>query len=59
VLNIPVSVYIGLSISSTEKEFTLDNAVLPGFWASTIASMNSTFNCLIFTGKTRFYAPRE
>jgi hypothetical protein len=21
--------------------------------------MNSTFNCLIFTGKTRFYAPRE
>ena len=53
VLNIPVFVYIGLSITSTEKEFTLDNAALPGFWASTITSMNSTFNCLIFYWKNK------
>ena len=59
VLNIPVFVYIGLTITLTKKEFTLDNAILPGFWAATIASMNSTFNCLIFYWKTRFYAPRE
>ena len=53
VLNIPVFVYIGLTITLTEKEFTLDNAALPGFWASTIASMNSTFNCLIFYWKNK------
>ena len=48
VLNIPVSVYIGLSITSPAKERTFDNALLAGLWAATIASMNSTFNCLIF-----------
>jgi hypothetical protein len=53
VLNIPVFVHIGLTITLTEKEFTLDNAALPGFWALTIASMNSTFNCLIFYWKNK------
>jgi Ca2+/Na+ antiporter len=51
VLNIPVFLYIGLTL--TKKEFTLDNAILPGFWAATIASMNSTFNCLIFYWKNK------
>jgi hypothetical protein len=53
VLNIPVFVYFGLRITSTEKEFTLDNALLAGLWASTITSMNSTFNCLIFYWKNK------
>ena len=53
VLNIPVFVYIGLTITLTKKEYTLDNAFLPGFWAGTIASMNSTFNCLIFYWKNK------
>jgi hypothetical protein len=53
VLNIPVFVYIGLSITSTAKEFTLDNAILAGLWASTIAAMNSTFTCLIFYWKNK------
>jgi hypothetical protein len=53
VLNIPVFVYIGLTITLTEKEWTLDNAILPGSWASTITSMNSTFNCLIFYWKNK------
>ena len=53
VLNIPVFVYIGLRITSTAKEFTLDNALLAGLWASTITSTNSTFNCLIFYWKNK------
>ena len=53
VLNIPVFVYIGLNITSTAKEFTLDNALLAGFWASTITSMNSTCNCSIFYWKNK------
>jgi hypothetical protein len=53
VLNIPVFVYIGQTITLTKKEFTLDNAVIPGLWATTIASMNSTFNSLIFYWKNK------
>jgi hypothetical protein len=53
VLNIPVFVYIGLSITSTAKEVTLGNGLLAGFWASTIALMNSTWNCLIFYWKNK------
>ena len=53
VLSIPVFVYIGLSITSTAKSFTFDNAILAGLWASTIAAMNSTCNCLIFYWKNK------
>ena len=53
VLSIPVFVYIGLRITSTAKEFTLDNKVLAGLWASTTTSMNSTCNCLIFYRKRK------
>jgi hypothetical protein len=53
VLNIPVFVYIGLSITLTEKEWTLDNALLAVLWASTTTSMNSTCNCSIFYWKNK------
>jgi hypothetical protein len=53
VLNIPVFVYIGLNITSTAKEWTLDNALLAALWASTTTSMNSTFNCSIFYWKNK------
>jgi hypothetical protein len=52
-LNIPVFVYIGLNITSTAKEWTLDNALLAALWASTTTSMNSTFNCSIFYWKNK------
>ena len=53
VLSIPVFVYIALRITSSAKESTLDNASLASAWASTITSMNSTFNCLIFYWKNK------
>jgi hypothetical protein len=53
VLSIPVFVFGGLNITSTAKEFTLDNALLAGLWASTTTSMNSTCNCLIFYWKNK------
>jgi hypothetical protein len=53
VLNIPVFVYIGLSITSTANELTLDNALLAALWASTTTSMNSTCNCSIFYWKNK------
>ena len=53
VLSIPVFAFGGLRITSTAKEFTLDNVILAGLWASTITSMNSTCNCLIFYWKNK------
>ena len=53
VLSIPTFVHIGLRLTSKEKEFTLDNAQIAGLWAHTVASMNSTFNCLIFYWKNK------
>ena len=53
VLSIPTFVHIGLRLTSKETEFTLDNARIAGLWANTIASMNSTFNCLIFYWKNK------
>ena len=53
VLNIPVFVYIGLRITLTANELTLDNGILAALWASTTTSMNSTFNCLIFYWKNK------
>jgi hypothetical protein len=53
VLSIPISVYIGLTIHSTESAYTLDNATLAALWARTMALMNCTFNCLIFYWKNK------
>ena len=53
VLSIPTFVHIGLRLTSKETKFKLDNAEFVGFWARTIASMNSTFNCLIFYWKDK------
>ena len=50
ILSIPGFVFFGLRISSSEKD-TLDEACLAGLWTTTICSMNSTFNCLIFYWK--------
>ena len=52
-LSIPLSVYIVLRLTSKENENTLDNAGLAGLWVSTLSSMNSTFNCLIFYWKNK------
>jgi hypothetical protein len=52
VLSIPACVYLGLRITSTETH-TLDMANLAAIWAKTIASMNCTFNCLIFYWKNK------
>ena len=52
-LYIPMVVYIGLRLTSKETELTFDNANLTGLWARTTASMNSTFNCLIFYLKNK------
>ena len=50
-LSIPSLVYIALRQTSKEAQFTLDGAHLAGLWAGTAASMNSTFNSLIFYWK--------
>ena len=53
VLSIPAFVYIGLGITSQDAS-TLENASIHGvLWVSTIASMNATFNCLIFYWKDK------
>ena len=48
VLSIPTFVYIGLILTSKETEFILNNAEFVGLWARSIATMNSSFNSLIF-----------
>ena len=53
VLSIPAFVYTGLILTSMETEFILNNVEFVGLWAHTIASMNSTFNCLIFYWKDK------
>jgi heme/copper-type cytochrome/quinol oxidase subunit 2 len=53
VVSIPTFVYIGLRINSPETTNTLDNANLAVSWATTIALMNCTFNCLIFYWKNK------
>ena len=57
VLSIPVCVYFGLRIHSiySSKELTICNfqAKLARLWSTTIFSMNSTFNCLIFFWKNK------
>ena len=53
VLSIPVFVYIGLRITSKHDASILDNVKIAAYWSSTIISMNSTFNCLIFFWKNK------
>ena len=53
VISIPTFVYIGLILTSIDTEYILNNAEFVGLWAKTIASMNSTFNCLIFYWKDK------
>ena len=53
VLSIPALVYVVFRRTSKETEFTLDNAELTLLWTRTTASMNSTFNCLIFYWKNK------
>ncbi len=52
VLSVPVFAYIGLSTDLKDSS-TLDNAEIAALWAKTIASMNTTFNCLIFYWKNK------
>jgi hypothetical protein len=53
VLSIPINVYIGLTIHSTESAYTLDSANLAAIWGKTTTMMNCTFNCLIFYWKNK------
>ena len=53
VFSIPLGIYIGLTIHSTETTYTLDNATLAARWTQTTALMNCTFNCLIFYWKNK------
>ena len=51
-LSIPAFVYAGLKMNYAEETLTLDHHVnLIGIWGLTIASMNSTFDCIIFFWK--------
>ena len=52
VLSIPTFVYIGLR-TNYGYSLTLDNAHIAALWVETIASMNSTCNCLIFYWKNK------
>ena len=51
-LSIPVSAYIVLTLTS-KATATSANAKCVRLWSTTVASMNSTFNCLIFFWKNR------
>ena len=59
VLFTPALAYVGFKRFSKENEHVLNNSNLAGLWAITVSSMNSTFNCLIFTGRTIFCSPKE
>ena len=52
VLSIPVFVYSGLRITTKDSP-TLDDAHIAALWCKTVASMNSTGNCLIFYWKNK------
>ena len=52
-LSIPCLVSLVLRLTSKEQPYTLNNAQLGLLWAKTVASMNSTFNCLIFCWKNK------
>ena len=55
-LSIPAFAYAGLKMSASyaEETLSLDHHVqLIGIWGLTIASMNPTFDCLIFYWKNK------
>ena len=52
VLYTPTLVYLGVRRNSG-RSLTLDNLTVAALWAETIASMNSTCNCLIFYWKNK------
>ena len=53
-LSIPAFVYAGLKMRYAEETLSLDHHVqLIGSWGLTIASMNPTFDCLIFYWKNK------
>ena len=52
-MSIPSLVYFVLRQNSKETRFTLDDAQIVGYWAATVSTMNSTFNCLIFYWKNK------
>ena len=49
----PVLIYVVLRQASKETQLALDNAGLTALWGYTVATMNSTFNCLIFYRKNK------
>ena len=49
----PVLIYVVLRQASKETQLALDNAGLTALWGYTVATMNSTFNCLIFYWKNK------
>ena len=53
VVSIPLGIYIGMRINSSETTYILNNEILAAIWAETIALMNCTFNCLIFYWKNK------
>ena len=53
VLSIPAFLYSGLGIASKNKDASLNKAFIVALWSKTIASMNSTCNCLIFYWKNK------
>jgi hypothetical protein len=53
VLSTPAYVYYGIRATSKETKFTLDGLNILRLWIKTVASINSTFNCLIFYWKNR------
>ena len=52
VLSIPMFVFIGQRITANGP-LTLNNAFIAAVWSKTIASVNSTCNCLIFYWKNK------
>jgi hypothetical protein len=53
VLVISVFVSVGFAMSSRDPTFSTDNSFLAARWSESIASMNATFNCLIFFWKNK------
>ena len=52
-LFIPTLIYIVLRLTTKDQESTLDRAALAGLWSRSTASINATFNCLIFSWKKK------
>ena len=52
-ISIPTLVYVVLKMNSNDRTSILDSSNINGYWGLTIASMNSTLNCLIFFWKNK------